>query len=77
MSATDRLFAVSIEEQIASVEREVRMRESAYPRWVEQRRMTVKTAEHEIACMQAVLTTLRRLEATGAGTATVGEGVQS
>jgi len=61
MSATDRLFAVSIEEQIASVEREIRMRESAYPRWVEQRRMTVKTAEHEIACMQAVLATLRRV----------------
>lgn len=61
MSATDRLFAVSIEEQIASVEREIRMRESAYPRWVEQRRMTVKTAEHEITCMQAVLATLRRV----------------
>ena len=70
MSATDRLFAVSIEEQIASVEREIRMRESAYPRWVEQRRMTVKTAEHEITCMQAVLATLRRVEATR-------EGVQS
>lgn len=77
MNGGDRLFPVSIEEQIASVEREIRMRESAYPRWVEQRRMTVKTAEHEIACMQAVLTTLRRLEATGTGTATVGEGVQS
>ena len=61
MSATDRLFAVSIEEQIASVEREIRMRESAYPRWVEQRRMTVKTAEHEIGCMQAVLATLQRV----------------
>jgi hypothetical protein len=63
MSVNDRLFAVSIEEQIASVEREIRMRESAYPRWVEQRRMTVKTAEHEIACMQAVLVTLRRVAA--------------
>ena len=63
MSATDRLFTVSIEEQIASVEREIRMRESAYPRWIEQRRMTVKTAEHEIACMRAVLATLQRLAA--------------
>ena len=70
MNSGDRLFPVSIEEQIASVEREIRMRESAYPRWVEQRRMTVKTAEHEITCMQAVLATLRRVEATG-------EGVQS
>ncbi len=71
MSATDRLFAVSIEEQIASVEREIRMRESAYPRWVEQRRMTVKTAEHEIACMHAVLATLQRIAAEeGHGRAT-------
>lgn len=77
MSATDRLFAVSIEEQIASVEREIRMRESTYPRWVEQRCMTVKTAEHEISCMQAVLATLRRLDATGTWSATVAEGVQS
>ena len=38
-------------------------RERAYPRWIEQRRMTVKTAEHEIACMRAVLATLRRIAA--------------
>jgi hypothetical protein len=42
---------------------EIRMRDSAYPRWIEQRRMTVKTAEHEIACMQAVLATLLRVAA--------------
>jgi signal recognition particle subunit SEC65 len=63
VNSGDRLFPVSIEEQIASVEREIRMRESAYPRWVEQRRMTVKTAEHEIACMHAVLATLQRIAA--------------
>lgn len=63
MNSGDRLFPVSIEEQIASVEREIRMRESAYPRWVEQRRMTVKTAEHEITCMRAVLATLQRIVA--------------
>jgi hypothetical protein len=63
MSATDLLFAVSIEEQIASVEREIRMRESAYPRWIEQRRMTAKTAEYEIACMRAVLATLQQIAA--------------
>lgn len=53
----------SIAEQIASVEREIRMRERVYPRWVEQRRMTVKTAEHELACMRAVLATLQELAA--------------
>ncbi len=39
--------------------------------------MTVKTAEHEIACMQAVLATLRRLEATGAITMPTGQEVES
>lgn len=52
---------LGIEEQIASVEREIAMRERAYPRWVEQRRMTAKTAAREIACMKAVLATLRRV----------------
>ncbi len=56
-------MSVSLAEQIASVEREIRMRERVYPRWVEQRRMMEKTAEHEIACMHAVLATLRRVAA--------------
>jgi len=63
VNAGGSLFPVSIEEQIASVEREIRMREHAYPRWIEQRRLTVKTAEHEIACMRAVLATLQRIAA--------------
>ena len=56
-------MSASIAEQIASVEREIRMRERVYPRWVEQRRMMKKTAEHEIACMRAVLATLQRIAA--------------
>jgi hypothetical protein len=56
-------MSVSLAEQIASVEREIRMRENADPRWIGQRRMTVKTAKHEIACMHAVLATLRRVAA--------------
>lgn len=54
-------MSASIAEQIASVDREIRMRERVYPRWIEQRRMMAKTAEHEIACMRAVLATLRRV----------------
>lgn len=56
-------MSASIAEQIASVEREIRMRERVYPRWVEQRLMMEKTAEHEIACMRAVLATLQRIAA--------------
>jgi hypothetical protein len=43
------------------------MQQHADPRWIEQRRMTVKTAEHEIACMRAVLATLRRVAAERCG----------
>jgi hypothetical protein len=34
--------------------REARMRRSAYPRWVQQGRMTEAQAAHEIACMDAI-----------------------
>ena len=56
-------MSASLAEQIASVEREIRMRERAYPRWIEQRRMIAKTAEHEIACMRAVLASLQQIAA--------------
>ena len=50
---------MSIEQQIACVEREVKMRHRVYPRWVEAGRMTQKKADEEIAAMEAVLVTLR------------------
>lgn len=51
---------VPIEAQIACVEREIAMRERAYPRWVTQLKMTQKKAEQEVAAMRAVLETLRK-----------------
>lgn len=50
---------VSIEEQFASVEREVRMRRRVYPGWIRAGKMTEEKAEHEIRAMEAVLETLR------------------
>lgn len=52
---------ITIEEQIACVERELGMRERVYPRWVNQHppKMTPKTMELELARMRAVLATLR------------------
>lgn len=52
--------SVDILEQIASVERELRMRDRVYPRWVENGKMSPQKAKHEIACMEAVLRTLMR-----------------
>lgn len=51
---------VPIEAQIACVEREIKMRERVYPRWIEAKRMTQKKADEEIAAMRGVLETLRK-----------------
>lgn len=56
------MYEVTIEDQIASVEREIKLREAHYPRWVEQKKLTQKTADLEIARMRAVLSTLVNLK---------------
>lgn len=52
---------ISLQEQIACVQREIGMRERVYPRWVEAKRMSQEKADKEIAAMKAVLETLRGL----------------
>ncbi len=56
-------MAVSIDDQIACVEREIRMREQVYPRWIAQRKLTQPTADKQIAGMKAVLDTLQTVKA--------------
>jgi hypothetical protein len=50
--------APTLEDQIASVSREVALREHVYKKMVETGRMTKLNADHEIACMRAALGTL-------------------
>lgn len=57
---------VPLREQIRSVEREVRLRRGAYVRWVASGRMKQAAADREIAAMEAVLDTLREVEAGAA-----------
>lgn len=54
---------VSIDDQIACVEREIRMRERVYPHWVAGRKMQQRQADRELLAMQAVLATLQGLRA--------------
>ncbi len=61
MTAAVETVPVSLTEQIAAVEREVRMRRRVYPRWVESGKLTAGAAEREIAAMEATAATLRRL----------------
>jgi hypothetical protein len=54
---------ITIDEQLACVEREIGMRRRAYPRWVESGRMTQAKMDDEIRTMKAVAETLRELQA--------------
>ena len=54
---------ISLEIQIASVRREIVIREHVYPKWVAAGKMELYMAEREIETMKAVLETLRRLGA--------------
>ena len=42
-------------DKLRCVERELRMRKKVYPRRVADKHMTQKTADHEIACMEAIV----------------------
>ena len=52
---------ISVEQQIAAVQREIRMREHVYPRRISAGKMTQKLADRELAAMRAVLATLEAL----------------
>jgi len=55
-------FPVSLEEEIAAVEREISLRKRVYPGRVLSNRMKADRAEREIQCMEAVLERLKRLK---------------
>ena len=54
----DESLPPALVDQIRCVKREIAMRESVYPRWVSDKRMTQEKAEAELAAMRAVLKTL-------------------
>lgn len=56
---------ITLEQQIAAVAREIKMREFVYPGWVSRKKMTQAKADHELKAMQAVLETLKRVQTGG------------
>lgn len=54
------LFPVSIDEQIAEVERELKMRGFVYRQRVTAGKLSQKKADEQIAAMEAVLETLKK-----------------
>lgn len=57
---------ISLKEQVRCVGRELGLRRNVYPKWIAKGRMTQEQADREIATMEAVYETLKRLEAESA-----------
>jgi hypothetical protein len=53
------LFPPTLDEQIACVDREIKLRQRVYPRRIADRRMTQALAARQIALMEAVADSLR------------------
>ena len=59
------LWPVTIDEEIASVAREIGLRERVYPGWVRAKRMSQDRADREIQAMKAVLERLTKIKEAG------------
>jgi hypothetical protein len=59
------LFPVTIEEQIAEVERELELRRRVYPRRVEEKKMSQNASDLHMRRMENVLATLRAVRGNG------------
>lgn len=55
--------AIDLAKQIACVAREIALRRSAYPKWVAAGKMKQEKASEELAAMEAVIETLKRVQA--------------
>ena len=55
-------MAVTLENQIRCVQREIGLRERVYPKWVRDGKMKERVAQYEIEAMKAVLATLLDIE---------------
>lgn len=67
MNTQPEQSGISLDDQIKAVGREIGLRKAVYPRQVGQGRMSQKTADHEIAAMQAVYQRLKEAKARGEG----------
>lgn len=52
---------LSLHQQLACAERELRLRHGVYPGLVQRGKMTPDQSRHELAAMGAIVTTLKRL----------------
>jgi hypothetical protein len=48
------LFPITKSDKLACIEREIKMRETVYPRWVTESRMSQTKADRELEVMRAI-----------------------
>lgn len=56
------MLSFTATEKREAAEREVKMRQRVYPRWIAANRITQQKADHEIAVMEAIAEDYRHLE---------------
>ncbi len=56
------LLPITIDEEIAELEREIRLRQQVYPRWVDSKKMTRAKADRQIEVMRSAVESLHRLK---------------
>ena len=57
------VLAATMEQKLAAIEREIRLRKRVYPRWVEQKKMSAVSAVQQIAIMEEIAEDYRALVA--------------
>ncbi len=56
-------MSVSIQDQIKEAQRELGLRRRLYPDWVQQGRLTLEDSYRQLAAMDAIVETLKRVQA--------------
>ena len=54
---------ITLAEQIAEAQRELALRRKCYPAWVKSGQLDAGDASHQLQAMEAIVQTLRRLDA--------------
>ena len=54
---------IALAEQIAEAQRELALRKQCYPAWVKSGKLDAGDAQYQIRCLEAIVRTLRQLDA--------------
>jgi hypothetical protein len=54
---------ITLAEQIAEAQRELELRRQCYPGWIKSGKLDSQDAYHQLQCMEAIVRTLRQLDA--------------